>query len=154
MTRVSEITGHWLGLCPTSPAVHALKAGIDIPPESAHEGRPDGGSSGPGAIRRGIGSALSGMRTLNRNRQLLWCTFLMGLVLAGNTIAQSALPYLGGTMQPYFLVWLVQNFIIEFATLFCLVFFLAGLVLCISSKKGAFTVSISVIFSSIIRYAL
>ena len=31
------------------------------------------------------------MRTLNRNRQLLWFTLLAGLVLAGNTLGQAAL---------------------------------------------------------------
>ena len=103
-------------------------------PESAREGRPDGGG-GSGTIRRGIGAALSGMRTLNRNRHLLWFTLLAGLVLAGNTIGQAALRYLNRTMQTSMIVWLVLNFLIEFATLFCLVFLLAGLVLSISSKK-------------------
>jgi hypothetical protein len=38
-------------------------------------------------------------------------------------------------MQTDIIVWLVLNFLIEFATLFCLVFLLAGLVLSLSSKK-------------------
>ena len=71
---------------------------IGILPESAHEGLPDGGGGGSGTIRRGIGAALSGMRTLNRNRQLLWFTLLAGLVLAGNTIGQAALWYID--MEP------------------------------------------------------
>ena len=61
---------------------------------------PDGGGGGSGTIRRGIGAALSGMRTLNRNRQLLWFTLLAGLVLAGNTIGQAALYAIDWTMQP------------------------------------------------------
>ncbi|MGA9086183.1 MAG: hypothetical protein ACLQMU_03400 [Methanoregula sp.] len=136
MTRVSEITEHWFGLCRKPPAVHALQTGIGIPPESAHEGLPDGGGGGSGTIRRGIGAALSGMRTLNRNHQLLWFTLLAGLVLAGNTLGQAALYAIdwNWTAQP-FIVWHILNFLIEFATLFSLVFLLAGLVMSISSKK-------------------
>ena len=75
------------------------------------------------------------MRTLNRNRQLLWFTLLAGLVLAGNTIGQAALRSIGRTMQPDIIVSYVLDFFIAFATLFCLVFLLAGLFLSISSKK-------------------
>ncbi|MCX6681383.1 MAG: hypothetical protein NTY71_00130, partial [Methanoregula sp.] len=135
MTRVSEIAEHWFGLCRKPLLVHASQADIVNLPEPAHEGRPDGGAGGPGTIRRGIGAALSGTKTLARNRQLLWFTLLAGLVLAGNTIGQSALYYIGRTMQPDIIVSYVLDFLIEFATLFCLVFLLAGLVLSISSKK-------------------
>jgi len=136
MTRVSEITEHWFGLCRRPPAVHTLQTGIGIPTEPACNGQPDSGGGGSGTIRRGVGAALSGMRTLNRNRQLLWFTLLAGLVLAGNTLGQAALYAIDWTWttQP-FIVWHVLNFLIEFATLFSLVFLLAGLVLSISSKK-------------------
>jgi hypothetical protein len=92
------------------------------------------------------------MRTLNRNRQLLWFTLLAGLVLAGNAIGQGALRYFNRYMQPShfaagegpislfglssgYIVSYVMDFFIAFATLFCLACFLAGLVLSISSKK-------------------
>jgi len=137
MRLISGIADLWLGLCRKPPLVHASQADIVNLPEPAHEGRPDGSSGGSGTIRRGIGSALSGMRTLNRNRQLLWFTLFAGLVLAGTTIAQGALGYITWAMQPYIgeTEWVVLTFIIEFATLFCLVFLLTGLVLGISSKK-------------------
>ena len=137
MTRVSDVVGHWLGLCRKAPATHALQSGFGFPPEPVFEGQPDGGGGGSGSIRRGIGSALSGMRTLNRNRQLLWFTLLAGLVLAGTTIAQGALGYITWAMQPYIgeTEWVVLNFTIEFATLFCMVFLLSGLVLSIPSRK-------------------
>ena len=67
MTFVSEITGHWLGLCRKPPAFHASQEGFVNFHEPVHEGPPDGGAGGPGTIRRGIGAALSGMRTLNQN---------------------------------------------------------------------------------------
>ena len=113
---------------------------IDIPPEFVHGGLPDGGGGGSGTIRRGIGAALSGMRTLNQNRQLLWFTLLAGLVLAGNAIGQAALRYLDRTVQPGGIMELVRDFYVldfflEFVTVFCLVFLLAGLVLSISSKR-------------------
>ncbi len=136
MTRVSEIAEHWwLGLCPKAPVVRASQAGIGDQPEPFFEGSPDGGAGGSRTIRRGIGAALSGMRTLNRNRQLLWFTLLAGLVLAGNTLGQAALRYINRTLQPDIIVSYVQDFFIGFATLFCLVFLLAGLFLSISSKK-------------------
>jgi hypothetical protein len=136
MTRVSEITEQWFGLCRKAPALHAFQTGIDIPMERACEGQL-GGGGGSGTIRRGIGSAISGMRTLIRNRQLLWFTLLLGLVLAGNIIAQGALSYITWTMGSYTgeTEWVVLNFIIEFFTQFFLVFLLVGLVMSISSKK-------------------
>ena len=135
MIRISEIAEHWFGLCRKPPLVRVSMADSVNLPEPAHEGRPDGGAGGSGSISRGIGSALSGMRTLNRNRQLLWFTLLAGLVLAGTTIAQGALGYVTWTMQPSETEWVVLTFTIELATLFCLVFLLTGLVLSISSKK-------------------
>src|SRR5208337_1376856 len=134
MTRVSEIVEHWFGLCRKPPALHAMQTGTGIPPESTFEGFPDGGGGGSGTIRRGIGTALSGMRTLNRNRQLLWFTLLAGLVLAGNTLGQAALFYIGWAMQPGIIVSYVLDFLLELATVFCLVFLMAGLTLSLSSK--------------------
>jgi hypothetical protein len=111
---------------------------MDIGFKPVCEGQPGGGGGGgSGSIHRGIGAAISGMRTLIRNRQLLWFTLLAGLVLAGNIIGQATLSYITWTMGSYIgeTEWVVLNFIIEFFTLFFLVFLLAGLVMSISSKK-------------------
>ncbi|MHB8164565.1 MAG: hypothetical protein ACYDDV_09550 [Methanoregula sp.] len=137
MTRVSEVAEHWLGLCRKPPVVRTSQAGIGNQFESAHDGSPDGGAGGPGTFRRGIGAALSGTKTLVQNRQLLWFSLPVGLVLVGNILVQGALSYITWTMQPNIgeTEWVVLNFIIEFATLFCLVFLLTGLVLSIPSKK-------------------
>ncbi|MDO9326785.1 MAG: DUF6159 family protein [Methanoregula sp.] len=134
MARVSQIVEHWFGLCRKPPVVHASQIGIVDLREHAHEGLPDGGGGG-GTIRRGIGAALSGTKTLIHNPQLLWFALLAGLVLAGNTIGQGALCYIDWIMSDQIVLRLVLRFLIEFATLFCLVFLLAGLVLSISSKK-------------------
>ena len=152
MNRISVIADRWLGLCRKPPAVRVSQTYIGNRPEPVVEGRPDGGAGGSAAIRRGIGSALSGMRTLNRNRQLLWFTLLAGLVLVGNAIGHAALYIIEGNWQPdHFvageapvslfgldsshIISHVLDFFIAFATLFCLLILLAGLVLSISSKK-------------------
>ena len=138
MTRLSEIAESWFGLCRKPPVVRTLKADFVHLPSTAHEGLPDGGSGGSGAIRRGIGAAFSGMRTLNRNRQLLWFGLFTGLVLAGNAVAEGALWYINKTLQPDIIGLYAQDFFLGFATLFCLVLLLAGLFLSLSSmKEGA-----------------
>jgi hypothetical protein len=130
----------WLGLCPKAPVFLASETGIGDQFEPAHEGSPDGGAGGPETIRRGIGAALSGTKTLIHNPQLLWFSLLAGLVLAGNAIGQGALDYLDRFIQPGGIMelvrdWYVLDFFLEFITVFCLVFLLAGLVLSISSKR-------------------
>lgn len=135
MTRLSEITEQWFGLCRKAPVVRTMHADFVHLPGIAHEGIPDGGGGGAGALHRGIGAAFSGMRTLNRNRQLLWFTLLAGLVLAGNAVAEGALWYINRTQQPDIIGLYVQDFFLSFPTLFCLVFLLAGLVVSLSSQK-------------------
>lgn len=137
MIGISKTAEHWSGLCRRPPAVPLLRIGAGVSSESAHESLPDGGGGDgrSGTIPRGIDAALSGMKTLNRNRQLLWFPFLIGLVLIGNIMSQSVLCYLTWTMLPSETGWIVLNFIIEFVTLFFLVFLLMGLVLSIPSKN-------------------
>jgi hypothetical protein len=135
MIRVSEIAEHWLGLCRKPPLVRASQIGIVDLRKHAHEGLPDGGGGGSGTIRRGIAAALSGTKTLIHNPQLLWFTLLAGLVLAGNTLAQGAFRYIGRILQPDIIVRYGMDFLLGFATLFCLVFLLAGLFMSIPSKK-------------------
>jgi len=135
MTWRSEIAEHWSGLCRRPPVVRTMQADFVHLPGTAHEGLPDGGGSGSGTIRRGIGAAFSGMRTLNRNRQLLWFGLLAGLVLAGNAVGEGAFWYINRTLQPDIIGLYLQDFFLGFATLFCLLLLLAGLILSISSKK-------------------
>jgi hypothetical protein len=124
--------------------VRASQIGIGDLPEPAHEGSPDGSAGGPGTIRRGIGAALSGTKTLIHNRQLLWFSLLIGLVLAVNSIAQCWLIVFPSSSEWRFffnpdsvrlLPPLVLTFVTGLLTVFCLVFLLAGLILSISSKK-------------------
>ncbi|PKG31705.1 hypothetical protein, partial [Methanoregula sp.] len=133
MTRIAEIAENWLGLCRKPPVVRTVHADFIHLPENAHERLPGGGSGGSGTIRRGIGAAFSGMRILNRNRQLLWFGLLTGLVLAGNAVAEGAFWYINRTLQPDIIGYYAQDFFLNFATLFCLLLLLAGLVLSLTS---------------------
>jgi hypothetical protein len=139
MTGITETAEHWLGLCRKPPAFHASHAGIVYLPEPTHAGSPDGGRSG--TIRRGIGAALSGTKTLIHNPQLLWFSFLVGLVLAMHLIAQAGL-----YVMPEWLFFddtedllpsLVLTFAAGFLAVLCLVFLLAGLILSLSSKNDS-----------------
>jgi len=135
MTSFGEIIGYWLGLCRKPPTVYTMQADFGFAPQAVCEGEPGAGGGGAETIRPGIDAALSGMRTLNRNRQLLWFTILAGIVLVGNTIGQAAFWYLSYNLHME-LSWIAWQFFIELATMFCLVFLLAGLVLSLSSKEG------------------
>ena len=135
MTPISEITGLWLGLCRKPPAVPILQ-GTGTPMDPVFEGEPGSGAGGSGAIHRGIGAALAGMRTLNQNRQLLWFALLAGFVLAGSAVGQAILPFADWPLRPYVTGWLILNFLLTFAALFVFVYLLAGLVLSIPLEKG------------------
>jgi hypothetical protein len=86
---ISVITHRWQGLCRKPPVAHALQSGTGHLPEPALENRPDGGAGGSGATRRTV-SALTGLKTLIRNPQLLWFSLLVGLALAGLSIIQGS----------------------------------------------------------------
>lgn len=136
MRLISGIPDQWLGLCRKPPVAHALQTDSGALPAISFVGLPDGGSGGgSGTIRQGVMAAFSGMRTLNRNRQLLWFGLLAGLVLAGNAVSEGALRYINRTLQPDIIGLYIQEFFLWFATLFCLLILLAGLILSISSKK-------------------
>jgi hypothetical protein len=123
----------WLGLCRKAPAV------MVVLPETPHESRSDSGAGGSGTIGRGIEMTQSSVKMLIRNRQLLWFSFFTGLVLAGLFIAQYIIHLL--SVYPYDAIdlqrWIVLTFATEFATVFCLSFLLAGLVLSLSQKESS-----------------
>jgi len=136
MRLVSALADCWLGLCRKAPVFRASETGIGDQPEPAHEGRPDGGTGRVKTIRRGVGAALSGMKTLIRNRQLLWFSLLAGLVLAGHFIVQWGLLLVNINNGFDLIRSPLVTFVVELLTVFCLVFLLAGLVLSLTSKNG------------------
>lgn len=136
MYRVSDIIDRWLGLCRKSPAFCTSQSDSDNLTEPSQESFPDRGRGGLRRIQRGLGAARSATKTLIHNPQLLWFTLLAGLVIAGHFLAQGALMVAsrnnGGTAL---IASPVIAFLVEFPTVFCLVFLLAGLILSLSSKK-------------------
>ena len=70
-------------MCTTPPVIAALQAAILSDPE--------GGAGGSGLIDHGITLATGSIRTLIRNRQLLWFSFLTGLVLMFGLVSSLAL---------------------------------------------------------------
>ena len=83
MQLVAKIAKHWFGLCPKSPTLHTTTAVQIGQPEIVHPTTPDGsGPAGrPGRVRDGISIAAASLKALVRDRQLLWFTFLSGLVM-------------------------------------------------------------------------
>jgi len=139
MMRVTETAERWFGLCRKPPVFRVSQIGIVNLPEPAHAASPAGGAGGPGTIRRGIGAALSGTKTLIHNPHLLWFSFLAGLVLVAQLIAHAGL-----YVMPAWLFFedansvlpsLALTFLVGLLTVFCLVFLLAGLALSLLSKK-------------------
>jgi len=136
--HLSEVIRGWLGWCPNAPAMRTAPAVLMVPPETMHPAQPDGGAGGSGRIIRGIGVALSGTKTLIRNRQLLWFSLLTGIVMAFMFIAQYVLYLLGPDMYNTlgFPHWLILIFVIELITVFCLNVLLAGLIMSTSPEEG------------------
>jgi hypothetical protein len=83
MTRVSEIAGHWLGLCRKAPRLYTTPAVPDAETETVLPAIPDGGGpvGRPGRVRDGIGIATASLKALIRDRMLLWFAFLTGLIM-------------------------------------------------------------------------
>ena len=136
-TSIAEIIHEWMGWCPNAPAMRTAPVVLVIPAEIIHPSQPDGGAGGSGKINRGISLALSGTKTLVRNKQLLWFSLLTGLVMVFMFITRYGLHLLG--TYPYyaidFLRSLVLTFVIDLVSVFCLTILLAGLVLSISSGE-------------------
>jgi len=136
MTRVSEITEHWFGLCRKPPTVHTAPVLLTTPTETILADRPD--SSGSGRIRLGVSIAAGSLKTMVRNRYLLSFSFLSGLVMFFLLVAkvwdvqnwENTLPFditlTLGNSHMVFDPWL---FLVETICLFCFTILLACLVL-------------------------
>jgi hypothetical protein len=131
----NEIVKRYMGWCPNAPAVRTASTILSLPPVTLHTAEPDGGSGRSGRIDRGIKIAAVSVKILNRNKNLLWFSFLTGLVLAFMFTAQYGVRLLG--TYPYdaidFPRWLVLTFAINLVSVFCLTVLLAGQLLSLSS---------------------
>jgi len=153
MTLFSGAT--WLGLCPRSPVLHASIPATGNAGGVLHSGQPgsdDGKASHPGrSIRCGIGIAAASIKTLIREKQLLWFSLLAGIVILfliaaealiiAVTIAnsESSLPFLAGIpVGNSFLVFDARLFILQMVCLSCFNLLLAGLILYRSRGNAEF----------------
>ncbi|MCX6690835.1 MAG: DUF6159 family protein [Methanoregula sp.] len=134
MTRVSVVIRGWLGWCPNAPAMHTASTVLSTPPVSLHSLEPDGGTGGSGRIGRGISFAVGSIKTLIRNKQLFWLSFLTGLVMLFMFVSFYLIHVFG--MYPYppieYPLWLTLNFAVALISVFCLYFLLASLIASIS----------------------
>lgn len=146
MTISTDFADLWLGLCRKSPKVCTSSVVTSDSPGSAYVGRPNGGVGRAGTIRSGAGATVSATKTLLHNPQLLWFSFLVGLVLAGHFIAHwvfYAYPYpaqwplFADSIYAYVFSSAALTFAIELPTVFCLAFLLAGLVLSLTPQNGS-----------------
>lgn len=153
MTSVSEIIGQWVGLCRKPPVLHTAPSILMENPVPIHPAQSDSGATGrgPGRIRRGIGIATGSIRTLFRERHLLWFSLFAGLAILFLFVAEGLsvthynfipLPYSIGIPfgDASLTVFNMQLFLIEAICLSCFTCVLASLVLYRntgSSKKPA-----------------
>lgn len=111
MAFITDIADRWLGLCRKPPVVRTSQRAIRDPPGSACMGRPGGGGGGAGTIRMGVGAAVSGIKTLVYNPQLLWFPLLNAFVILGLSVIQGMLVTITSSLEwqaiigPYISQW-------------------------------------------------
>jgi len=132
--RVSEVIRGWLGWCPNAPSVRTASLALSTPLVTVNPLEPDGGAGGSGRLDRGVGLAVGSMKTLIRNKRLLWFSLFTGFVMLFMFISFFSLHVFG--MYPYppieYPLRLALNFAIVLISVFCIYFLLASLILIIS----------------------
>lgn len=160
MTRVSEITEHWFGLCRKAPTFRTAPASLTAPPETMLADRPD--SSGSGRIRLGVNIAAASLKTMVKNRYLLGFSLLTGLAMFFLIVAKvwdvqqfdNTLPFLvtisSGNASIVFDPWL---FVVELICLSCFIFMLADRVIHRMGEQENTTIMIHEGFTGAVTYA-
>ncbi|MDD1701743.1 MAG: hypothetical protein LUQ31_02025 [Methanoregula sp.] len=138
MIRVSEVIHGWLGWCPNHPAMQFATAISPAHPEITHVPAPQDPPGRPGRIRTGAGIATDSIRTLLREKSLLWFSACAGLVIAFMFLSLYAVHVL--TIYPYEMisvpVGIVLTFCIEFVSTSALCYLFAGLVFSTPEEPG------------------
>jgi hypothetical protein len=164
--QFSEVIRQWLGWCPNAQTLRTAPAVLVVPSLTSNPVQPAGGAaSGPGRIRLGIGIAIDSIKTLFREKRLLWFPLLAGLVILFLLIAEwwSILHY-DYTLLPYS-IWIpfgdsnltvfnLQLFLIEAICLSCFTYLLAGMILCQNGNRTKKPVTIRHAFDTINTHAL
>ncbi|MHB8163634.1 MAG: DUF6159 family protein [Methanoregula sp.] len=143
LARLGEIVHQWMGWCPNAPAMRTAATVLSTPPVTVNPLEPEGGAGGSERIGRGIQVATGSLKTLARNKQLLWFSLLTGLVMLFMIAAFFSLRVYGTYPYPAiaYPLWLALVFSIQAITVFCLYFLLAGMVLSVSAGSSGGMVS-------------
>jgi len=138
MNLMSSIADWWLGLCRKPPASHTAPAVLMVSPETIHPARPDG--NGPairsGQVRKGISIAGGSLKTMVRERQMLWFSLISGILMfflfalmywtRGHVYYD---PFLIKILLGDFTLWFDPRlFLILAFCFFCFTFLMAGLI--------------------------
>jgi len=156
--RLSEIMLEWMGWCPNAPAMRTAPAVLVVPAVTINPVQPSGGAGGSGRIQCGMGIATGSIKTLIRNKQLLWFSVLTGFVMLllvateAFTVANtgSAMPFLVSILiMDSYLVFDTRIFLIQAVCLSCFNILLAGLVLYRSCGNSGKSLTIRDAFSAV-----
>lgn len=160
--RLSEIMHEWMGWCPNAPAMRTAPAVLVVPAVTINPTQPSGGAGGSGRIQCGMGIAAGSIKTLIRNKRLLWFSFLAGIVMLflivveAYTVANtgSAIPFLVSILlMDSYLVFDTRIFLLQAVCLSCFNFLLAGLVLYRSCGISGKSLTIRDVFSAVTPYS-
>lgn len=166
MTQFTEVIRGGGGWCPNNPVRRTLPAVLPVLPANlqVRGGSPAGsGVGGSGRFRDGIVIALESIRTLFRERHLLWFSFFAGIVMLV-MVAGQALIILNSAHATPFLVSLppgtelvlgdIRIFLLQLICLSCFVVIFAALVQNRSRGSSAKSLTVSEVFSAIRPYAV
>ncbi|WP_321506217.1 hypothetical protein [uncultured Methanoregula sp.] len=136
ITHLIKNIQHRFGWCPNTRMIKTAPVMLSTPPAFVLPSGQAGGAGGQGRIGRGIELVAGSIRTLTREKQLLWFSVLTGLVIAFMFLAQYTLHVLGS--YPYEMIsdpaWMVLTYAIGLSGIFCFSFLLSGLVLNLSPE--------------------
>ncbi len=138
MILISAIADWWLGLCRKPPAFHTAPAVLMASSETMQPSQPDGGelSGRSGRVRLGISIAAGSLKTMVRERHMLWFSLISGLLMSflfaliywtrGNVYYD---PFLIRILLGDFTLWFDPRLILILTfCLFCFTFLMAGLI--------------------------
>ena len=130
MAKVSEVLRGWLGWCPNTPGIHTVPIISPTPHVTTWTAEPQDPSGRPGRIRTGAGIAADSIRTLLREKSLLWFSACAGLVIAFMFLSLYTVHVFA--IYPYEIisapVGTILTFCIEFMSASALCYLFAGLV--------------------------
>jgi hypothetical protein len=161
ITRISEIIHEWMGWCPNAPALRTAPAVLVVPSVTVNPAQPGSGvAGGSGRIRRGIDIATGSIKSLIRDKRLLWFSLLTSLVILFLIAAEAWTVENSGSIMPFliplgdsFLVIDTRIFLLQVICLSCFTLILAGLVQYRSREADAKPLMIREAFSAVNPHA-